>query len=225
MSEVGKLHVIVESIGSDSRMPVELGLELLSDEETARAERFRFEIHRDRYIRGRAMLRQLLGRATSRDPGGLVIETEAMGKPYLRGESIAFNVSHTENVALFAYSTSLESVGVDIECLDRQTEFEGLIKRFYTENEQRQFEILSGDDRRRLFFRLWTAKEARMKLTGEGLGLSPRKIDVRIEWDRPVGYAAPAPMNLPLEMLEVEQFNAVAAITADREFEMEFRSV
>src|SRR4051812_36492284 len=57
---------------------------LLSADESARADRFRFEIHRKRFIVGRGLLRVLLGRTLGVAPETIAFAYGALGKPSLQ---------------------------------------------------------------------------------------------------------------------------------------------
>ena len=67
-------------------------------------------------------------------------------------------------------------------------------------------------DQSDLFFRIWTAKEARMKVTGEGLYLDPRDIELTFKEGMPVGYKKPSSPNIVLRSFDLEECNASAAI-------------
>jgi 4'-phosphopantetheinyl transferase len=67
-------------------------------------------------------------------------------------------------------------VGVDIERIDPQLDFEKLAAHFFSANERCWLQRASRHRRRRLFFRLWTRKEAWLK--GEGSGFSTPDQDV-----------------------------------------------
>lgn len=100
-------------------------------------------------------------------PLDLSYEYGSMGKPRLSGYPLHFNLSHSGDYVLCAASD--REIGVDIQKLQTLDEL-GLARRYFTSGE---YEILQGlgDDRERsrLFFRLWTRKEAYGKLTGEGI--------------------------------------------------------
>ncbi len=164
----------------------------LSASERARAGRFKFQIHRDRFTRGRGFLRQTLAACLGQpDPGALAFALGPQGKPALEGERIWFNLSHCEDRAVMVISGD-GPLGVDIERHDRSTDILALAPSVFTQAECDRLESQPDDAaRRRFFFRLWTAKEARMKLTGEGMSLNPKQISLQIEGDLPVGYAQP----------------------------------
>lgn len=93
------------------------------------------------------------------------------GKPSLRElPDVHFNLSHCK--AAVACAVSDRPVGVDIEMLGR---FSERLAR-YTMNEKELEEIESSPDADRTFTRLWTMKEATMKLTGEGIGTNVRDV-------------------------------------------------
>ena len=80
---------------------------LLSPNERARADRFRFAVDQTRYIVRRGLLRTVLGRSLAVEPGDLVFRNGEFGKPFLSDCSrprLAFNVSHSNGMAVFAIS-------------------------------------------------------------------------------------------------------------------------
>lgn len=93
------------------------------------------------------------------------------GKPRLRElPDVHFNLSHCKTAVVCAVSE--EPVGVDVETLGRYNE---RLAR-YTMNEKELKEIESSSDRDLTFTRLWTMKEATMKLTGEGISTNVRDV-------------------------------------------------
>jgi 4'-phosphopantetheinyl transferase len=175
---------------TDADMALTRGWSLLSAEETARANRFHFARDRDRYVRARAFLRTSLGQALRKDPASLTLAVGPRGKPYLPGHDLEFNLSHSRDHAVLALSR-LGPVGIDVEFLDRQVDVGGLAKTCFDPVECAVLNSLSEEDRVLRFFAFWTAKEARMKLTGEGMALPPRQISLALEEGWPVGYLRP----------------------------------
>lgn len=163
----------------------------LTADETARARQFRFDRDRDRYVRGRGFVRRMLGRIRGQDPATLVFGTGAQGKPFLQGDDLAFNLSHSRDLAVLAVSQA-EPVGLDLEFIDRAADIEGLSRTCLTDPEAAVLAGLALSARRERFFAFWTAKEARMKLTGEGMSLPPRQIALDLRDGLPVGYLQPA---------------------------------
>ena len=105
---------------------------------------------------------------------------EKSGKPYVAGNEYFFSLSHTEGAVCCVVSTNVEkalddvividepisSVGIDIECIEREANFAAIAKGFFTENER---EFLKNDETAERFYQIYTAKEALVKASGEGL--------------------------------------------------------
>lgn len=175
-----EIEVTPFRLDDEGALPLDLARECLNDEELARAARFIFEIHRDRFTRGRAMLRHLLAGYLGTAADEIVFETGERGKPFLPGSLLHFNLSHSEDRAVLAVSR-LPSIGIDIECFDRRVDIDGLSRRCFRASELSGLRDLSDEEKRRAFFWIWTAKEARMKATGEGFHLEPQRIEIDFE--------------------------------------------
>lgn len=206
-------HVYHVGIGESTGVDFEACLRVLSEAERRRAERFRFDHHRRRFIRAHGTLRHLLARYLDIPPGHIRFETGPRGKPFLRDGGLYFNMSHSMDTAVYAVSPEGE-VGIDVEMFDRRVEIDDLSRHYYTEAEQGRLNALREEEeaRRALFFYLWTAKEARMKVTGEGLALDPREIDVEIESGRLIGYRRPATPPARLQQLDIGGVNGACTV-------------
>ena len=164
---------------------------LLSADEAERAHRFHFDRDRHRYVRGRAFLRSILGQVCGQDPASLIFGKGPQGKPFLPGCDLSFNLSHSRDLAVAALSWA-GPLGIDVEFIDRVADIAGLAQVCLTTAEAAVLAALPEAARRERFFAFWTAKEARMKLTGEGLMLPPRQIEMTLVAGLPVGYRCPA---------------------------------
>jgi 4'-phosphopantetheinyl transferase len=147
----------------------------LSPDEQARAERFRFAQDRQRYTACRSALRLLLGEELGIAPEGVVFTYGPQGKPQC--SDIAFNVSHSNNLAVIA----LGAEGVDIEKLRTDFDPHELGRRVFTDSELRQ--LRTHDD----FFAIWTRKEAVIKAEGGGFSSPLLK---RTVWPEPEPWIA-----------------------------------
>src|SRR5947208_2812605 len=80
--------------------------ETLSDDEKQRAGRFQFEKHQKRFIAGRGILRELIGRYLHVDPAQIAFDYTAQGKPRIASpndHNFQCNISHSADLALFAF--------------------------------------------------------------------------------------------------------------------------
>jgi 4'-phosphopantetheinyl transferase len=150
------------------------GTQILSPDELARANRFRFEKDRSRFVRCRSVLRILLGRYLQTPPNEISFAYHCNGKPDLAVEHnqvcLRFNVSHSASVALLAFAVG-HAVGVDIEQVRGDLEVSTLIQRFFSAREREELLALPDELQILAFFACWTRKEAVIKATGHGLAL------------------------------------------------------
>lgn len=157
--------------------------ELLSPDEAARARRFVFEKTSRRFIAGRGLLRSILGWYAGRHPAELEFEYGPYGKPTLpeKGEGawLRFNVSHSEGLALYAVAHKRE-VGVDVEYIRANLEYERIAARFFSHNESAALRALPEAQRCEAFFNCWTRKESFIKATGKGLMMPLDRFDVSL---------------------------------------------
>lgn len=84
------------------------------------------------------------------------------GKPHAPGAH--FSVSHSG--AVVAIAVDREPVGLDVERLPDDSRLR-VAGRFFHPDERRC--VAGADDPRRAFCRVWTRKEAYLKMTGEGI--------------------------------------------------------
>jgi 4'-phosphopantetheinyl transferase len=158
---------------------------LLCAEERARAERFLSDGDRQRWMRSRGVLRALLGRYLQKDPRTLRFDAGAHGKPVLlddvaasnavpesassRPAMISFNLSHSEQLALYAFIES-GAVGVDVEVARGPIDEVAIAARALGPSEARRLERLDPAIREREFLRAWVRHEAVLKCRGSGIG-------------------------------------------------------
>lgn len=171
------IHLWTASLSADST-DSERRCAILSDDERARADRFRVAHARRRFIVCRAFLRQLLANYLRADPASLVFRYGAHGKPHLAASSgIHFNLSHADDVAMIAIAWQRE-VGIDIEKSTDDVDLDRVADRTFSPLENRALAALALHGRRDGFYRIWTRKEAYMKARGEGLGYPTRSFSV-----------------------------------------------
>lgn len=134
---------------------------ILSDDELKRAARYTLDEPRQQFIHIRGSLRFLLG--LTRD---VSFELTDQGKPYLK-QGPEFNIAHSGAYGVIAVSD--RRIGVDVEVLRPMDNAAGLVRRFFSSEEQQQFAALPEVWKLAGFFRGWTAKEALLKAVGVGL--------------------------------------------------------
>jgi len=132
--------------------------------------------YRNFILSGYTYLRQVLARKIGCHPDEIQYGKEKGGKPFLTGDPLFFNISHTRNEFVFSVSDKLNS-GIDIEETGRKINFEPVIRRFFSSSEVTY--ILNGRSASALrFFLLWTRKESLLKLIGTGMTEDLTKLEV-----------------------------------------------
>lgn len=142
-------------------------VEILSRKELPRADKFHFESDRDTYILCHSLLRKVISNKLLKDPSDVKIIYDINNKPWLKGNPIFFNLSHTRDTFAFAISENFR-IGIDLENTDRKIDFKAIIRSVFSIGEEKY--ILGDKEKsRERFFLLWTRKEAFLKALGTGI--------------------------------------------------------
>ncbi len=153
---------------------------LLSGDEVARAARFLRPDDGVSSILSRGILRLILGDCLAEDPRAIRFTYTPLGKPSLEAippradgtgaAGLDFNVSHSGDWLLIAVARGL-SIGVDVERRRNDLDVAALAARFFSPPEARLIAEQPDAGKRRLFYTLWTRKEAYVKALGKGLSM------------------------------------------------------
>jgi 4'-phosphopantetheinyl transferase len=174
-----------------------------SPREEERFQSFSTDELRSRWGTARGTLREVLGRALGCAPREVEFRYAAHGKPHLADSGLRFNISHSGGLAVIAVGHV--EVGVDVE-LPRPRRSDAIARRFFAPGEvERLFTIADEAARADAFFRLWTCKEAFLKVTGEGLSRSTRSYEIafdppRLLWATGISDAARRYSVYPLDV-------------------------
>ena len=139
---------------------------LLDMEERARADRFRFDEDRERFIIGHGLLRLHLGHYLGIAPTSVRMLRGKHGKPYLQDHDLHFNLSDTKDALVIAVART-EQLGVDVETMDRNVDHLSVGEHYFSSAEVEGMRTAMEPKRR--FLELWTRKEAVLKASGVGI--------------------------------------------------------
>lgn len=156
---------------------------ILNEDEIKKAERFRFDEHRNRFKMARGTLRILISKYIKNiNPEDIRISYNKYGKPELsmdkRTKDIKFNLSYSGNYAILAFALS-RRVGIDIEKTHEIKYADQILERFIPNFESNKFRELPYLTKISFFFSTWTCIEAYQKALG--IGLSSNKIPFEIQ--------------------------------------------
>jgi 4'-phosphopantetheinyl transferase len=152
----------------------------LSCSERSRAERFRFEKDRIKYIFSQGVLRQVLGGYLRTSPERIEFKSNEFGKPFLDervgNRELLFNMSNSEDVVVVAVTTG-RAVGVDVEHLRPIDEINSMASYYFSANELALLSAAPCHQREHVFYVCWTRKEAYIKAVGKGLSIPLNSFD------------------------------------------------
>jgi 4'-phosphopantetheinyl transferase len=161
---------------------------LLSATEREQARRLAFARDRRRFIVARARLRQLLAARLGVRPTAIELTSGPYGKPMLaprfRASELRFNVSHSADLAVYAFARGRE-IGVDVEAIRPIPDADKISARFFSAGEAAAYAALDADSRPIAFVNCWTRKEAFLKALGGGLNYPLDRIEVSLAPDAP----------------------------------------
>jgi 4'-phosphopantetheinyl transferase len=149
--------------------------ELLSEEELARAARFKFDRNGRESIATRALARTALTREYSLRPEAWRFQLNAHGKPSVDlevapGCGLTFNVSNSPGLVVCLVGEGVD-VGVDVEPLSRANQILEVAPEVFSAEERAQLAALNGAEKSDRALSLWTLKESYIKARGMGLAI------------------------------------------------------
>jgi 4'-phosphopantetheinyl transferase len=187
-------------------------LSLLDAGERLRAGRYVSEPARRLFVASRAAQRTLAARYLKTDPRAVRLDRRCPtcgstdhGRPTLPdAPDLDFSVSHTGNLVVLAYRRG-GRVGVDVESVDRKVDIPAMVGSVFTDREAADLDPVPE-----AFYRLWTRKEATLKLTGHGLTVPLTDLDVTGDLAR----VDPAPAGWPAEPVRLTDLDVPGHVAA-----------
>lgn len=190
----------------------------LSPAERDRAARLRRPLHRRRYVARGVLLRRLLARYGA-PVGTAELPAGPHGKPGLpAGQDLRFNASHSDGRALIAVTSGTE-VGVDLERVAPMHDLEAFGLGAMHPDELAEHRGLPEERRLEHALALWTAKEAVLKASGDGLQVEPSRLSFAGQQSPPWRARVPADLRR-LDRWRVRHLrlgDAVGALAVERD--------
>lgn len=136
----------------------------ISTERQERIARMKFPRKKTISLVTELLMRSEISRELGIDRAGIEFVYGEHGKPFVKGAEYFFSVSHSGDYIAFAGGAA-SPVGVDIQTVERADY--RLAERFFTTEEYDK--ICESSFPELEFFRVWTLKEAYVKMFGTGL--------------------------------------------------------
>lgn len=147
----------------------------LTTDEIARAQKFHFPEDKYTYAAAHAFLNfQLLNRLGC-PMDRLRFSYNSYKKPIISGSKIRFNLSHSKNSWAVVIAENCE-IGVDIEHINDKRDLLQITEYYFTPYEQNR--VNYADNKVLEFYKIWTRKEAYLKMKGIGINIDFHNIDV-----------------------------------------------
>ncbi len=147
----------------------------LSADEALRCARYRREEDRINFIFSRAILKKVLNPG---DPRQVDLKQDKWGKLYCAAGNASafrhFSLAHTDGMVALVFSASCP-VGIDIEKA-HPLDYAEILEAVSAPEEMAYFRHAA--DPSEAFYKVWTLKEACLKLMGSGFLNDPRKLNV-----------------------------------------------
>lgn len=143
-------------------------MDWLDDSEKQRAARFVSDEVCQKYVASHAFLRSVLSKQLNIAPAEVRYVYGDHGKPSLVGKTLYFNLSHSADMALVVVSRD-GPVGIDVELKKPLSDFIAIAQRFFSKEEVEGLLAEPASEQLDVFYRLWTRKEAYLKMLGLGL--------------------------------------------------------
>ena len=156
---------------------------LLSELEKNNADNFKFNKDQVRYIVAHAMLRLILIKYLGYTHCDFELNYSKFGKPCINSlfnkNGVEFNLSYSHDMVIIAITRG-KTVGIDIEKINYDIDENEIINAYFSEKEICRLNAVDNLQRKDLFFRYWTIKEAFIKAKGEGLSYGLNNFTVQV---------------------------------------------
>ena len=134
-------------------------------------------------------------------------------KPVLMNcpQNLYFNLSHSGKMAMCVISNC--EVGCDIQMMSDKENYLEIAERFFHPEEIQFLQNSKEEEKRELFYRIWTLKESFIKATGKGFRTPLKDFRISLENDNPQVYInGKLEEKYQLEEKQVENSNYKSAV-------------
>lgn len=164
---------------------------VLSEEEKYRVNKYKFKSLRDRHTVSKGLLKSLISKYLNIETNEINFVQNEYGKPSLHLElneiDLQFNVSHSEHLGMFAFTTGQE-LGIDVESIQEIPNLNQIVDMCFSDFEKEWFYKSEPGLQKKLFYKVWTGKEAFIKANGTGLSFPLNEIEFKINSNKTIEF-------------------------------------
>lgn len=150
---------------------------ILTEKERESSRAYYFKEDRSRGETGKILTRLLAAHYLQISYTQIMVIANSYGKPIIYstdGELINHNVSHSGDYVVLAFSLQ-GTIGVDIEKMRTLPEYQEIASSFH----RNEYLKICNKKSLKVFYRIWTAKEAYVKAKGVGLNIDLESFEIR----------------------------------------------
>ena len=197
----------------------------LSGNERSRAERFQRESDYNCYVTVHALLRIELSKELGIKAASIRIGESEKGRPFIKDADMPFSLSRTKNQFAFVFGKRNQHLGIDIEQIKPDIDFVSIARSHYSHKEQQLvLAQKSISDQKRLFFEIWTRKEALLKAIGIGINTELSKVQV-LDGGNLLEIEGVEISNRSFKIATARKKEALISIASSKDFVPEFKNL
>ena len=171
-NKTSEIPLVISAVNTQYFQPIitrEL-IEILSTNEIKRYLSHKHTNTRINFCVARVILRAFASHTLDIKANEIQVFMKKNGKPYIIGNKIRFNVTHSGTVTMIAFDKSRE-IGIDVEEIKFFSEWQSLAMDLFGYTDVMDITSLSRDLRIYGFYRKWTQYESMGKAVGCGLSI------------------------------------------------------
>ncbi|UNK30812.1 4'-phosphopantetheinyl transferase superfamily protein (plasmid) [Bacillus sp. N5-665] len=157
-------------------------LNVLDEEEQVEFNSYLVEHKKIEFLFGRLLVKSLFAQKLNLLVYDILLKKNSFGKPYVKWEfnrqrnPMYFNLSHTSQIIVCGIAKE-KYIGIDVEKTNRN--YLDVMDVVFCKREiNLVLDQIKSTDKKEMFFRIWTRKEALLKARGTGLYTPPLSISV-----------------------------------------------
>lgn len=152
---------------------------LLSEEEKKEINKIKVPVVRNRRVISKAIVKNIISMYLGLNIHKIKFSYNQFGKPVLSEDinfpGLNFNISHSGSLGMIALVKN-NQIGIDLEQIIELADLDDIISLCFSKHEQHLFNSLSGLEKTKLFYKIWTGKEAFIKAIGKGFSFPLQNI-------------------------------------------------
>ncbi|MCH9633279.1 MAG: 4'-phosphopantetheinyl transferase Sfp [Chlamydiae bacterium] len=161
----------------------------LDSAEQLKSQSFKFNSLKKKYIVSHGLLRCLLARFIEAKPSDIEYSFGLFGKPFLAKQKLSFNMSHSHNKVLYAFSNRV-NVGIDVEYIKKDVDLNELPWDFLNLIQGNEFDFTNQlKNSKEYFYQKWSRLESYLK--AQGLGICSKINEIQFDYQKWRSYDIP----------------------------------